>query len=266
MLRCSSLLVAMILAFSSCGIFEDREGCPCWLTFFFDNETELSDDVSVYAVNSSGGKGFDAAIDIEGIEEGSELEVMRDTYRCSLFSGIRECIKEGMIMLIPENCQADRLFLYTCDVDCNGEFAEERVEMKKEWTTVKISFENDSKVEESVVTEGISIVISSDVCGVDLLSGEPVIGSYRFIPILEDNSFSFRLLRHSYGTDRLVADIYYDSQLIDSFHLGNALDQINYDWNEPHLSDVFMSFDLEKSEAFIKVVPWTGFDQEHVIF
>lgn len=192
-----------------------------------------------------------------------EKKVTRGMIRTCAYSGVKNSIVNEYRFVTPEGQQADKLFLHTNTIDCDGEFAYDTVRLHKQWVNVKVKVH----IPVEIANKACSLEVRSKVAGLDILNLSPIYGDFRFTPILEDDdTYNFRLLRHDVGNEDLFMDIYLERFLVDKMNLTDVLASQMYDWTAKDLSDVEMDIDIVNKTAFIKVVPWENMGNDNIIF
>ena len=269
--RIFPVFATLVLVFVSpaCSVWEDREDCPCWLDILFDRCT-AEDTLQVAGWN--GTTIFFEEIVPADWPDGFEHEVVKGLVRTCVFRGIENSVRDGYELTIPIGSQADRVFLHRAEVVCSGEFAVDTVKLRKEWTTVNVKVRVDG-VEVTPMTrageslEGYHFVVRGDICGTDLLTGNPIGGEFMFEPQAgEYGVFTFRLPRHDGYAEELFLDIYREGVLVDEMELGRQLAGAGYDWSEEDLSDVDMNLNMATRDVTITVQPWEDQGYEDIIF
>lgn len=256
---------ALLLSLTcSCGVLEDRELCPCWLVFVLDECSGQHDSLEVRGYRA--GTLFSDDVPLDEFPSSYEKEVDKGVVRTCAFTGIDRSVLDGYSTMIPEGEQADRIFLHRNTLVCEDEFAYDTVVMHKEWVKVTAKVYIDGKqVQESL--DRYRFEVRSGICGVNLLDGTPVPGTFRFEPKANGSGeFVFRIPRHSGQAQELFLDISQDGVLIDAMPLGQMLSSSMLDWTEPSLADAEMDVNLSTGDVLITVVPWVNLGHEDIEF
>lgn len=258
--------IAVLIALSSCNVYEDRMDCPSWLNLILDRCGSVK-DVHVSAWN--GTVLFSENISLSDYPHVYEREVEKGMTTICVFCGLDRSVRDGYDVVIPKGEQADSLFIHNRTLMCEDEFTIDTVQLKKHWTTVKMKVHvKDAELNiKSGVEDDYKFVVRSDISGVNMLSLEPLSGEFEFSPLMDDQGFFvFRLPRQEGDAEELLMDIYKDEVLIDELPLGRQLSSVNYDWTEDNLSDVDMTLHIATSRAVITVKPWEDLGKDHIIF
>lgn len=260
--KVSMLILGLILfSFTSCGVRENRDICPCWLEFIFKDCHLKTNKLVICGWRN--GTIFHDEISLGEWPESYEKEVEKGVLRTCVYAGVENSIIDGYQITTPEGEQADRLYLHRNTIVCDGEFAHDTVILYKQWLTVKVKVH----FKEGTEPEDGSIEVRSDVVGVDILNQVPLHGTFRYTPQKDETGrYVFRLLRHDVGSEDLYMDIYMKENLVDKMNLTHALSSRDYDWTADNLSDVEMNIDMENKDIYIKVVPWQNLGHDNIIF
>lgn len=260
----SSILLSIgliLFSFTSCGVKENRDICPCWLEFFFKDCHSKTESITVCGWRDA--TLFRERISLSDYPIVYEKEVEKGVVKTCVYSGVENSIVNGYEFITPEGEQADKIFLHRNTIVCDGEFAHDTVVLNKQWVTVKVKV----NFKEGTVPEKHSLEVRSDVIGVDVLNQIPIHGTFRYTPKMDETGrYVFRLLRHDVGSEDLYMDIYMEDTMIDQMNLTHALASRDYNWASKDLSDVEMNIDMETKDIYIKVVPWKDLGHENIIF
>lgn len=253
-----------LFAAGSCTVFEDRQDCPCWLSFIMGGFEHNIDTLHV-AGWRNGTLFFDSHSEPQ---QGFlfEKEVSRGDVRVCAFSGIKDGIRDGYNLMIQEGKQADSLFLHSSDINCTDEFATDSITLHKQWVTVKVRLNVETKGYD-IIADDCALEVRGDVQGMDLLNLVPLHGDFRFVPQADETGlFTFRLPRYEGNEEELYMDIYKDDVLVDAMPLLDMFSINDFDWTEPSLADVDMTVNLVTQDVVIEVLPWENLGHDNIIF
>lgn len=264
--------VSVFFLTCGCSVKEGRDGCPCYLYF-----PESSFD----------GGGYEGDILLSLYGEGADF---RDSYTCSQLTdpstfiavprgmvtvsgigGLRSNAAsdgggmsvEGNVLRIRQGRDCDPIYAFRSNVDARGETAPVPVLLRKEYASLTISLKD-------VSGSGFPyrMRLESDVAGIDLRSLEPVRGTFLYEPQAEEagGGYIFRSRLPRQSGDSLILQIIPSgsggddtkSGVEETVELGRIIHEVlDYDWNEPSLSDIFVALDYSLSVITIGVADWT---------
>ena len=253
---CNAMRRLMILVWaatcfmSAAGcIKEDRNECPCRLTLNLDGVwVEGKDSLELY-VTSKDETVYSVKLDSSDISSNLMIDVPRTSLKLMAWCG-----KEGMArhsgLVIPLGKQCPKVYLYTADVDAQGETCCETVVMRKNHCVLSVLFKQDDA--------GDPILsLSGNVCGYDE-SGEPVVGDF-YSEIIEDTAANVTcpqvvVPRQCGGEMTLHVDD--GAGKVRSFPLAEYIKSAGYDWSVPDLPDMIVTIDYVLTTLSLEVLGW----------
>ena len=261
-IKLMAAIAASFLCLCSC-VLEDRDPCPCWLSFKLGDCPESVESVEIYGWRDntifSGTKTTD-----ESHPEAYEWSVEKGTVQTCVYSGIRNTYVDDYRVIIPEGYQMDSLYVHRNEVLCEDEFAVDSVVLHKEWVEVRIRLEIENKSYTPSMEE-YSFLVVSDIVGFDMLNEQPVYGMYRYIPTLDDNGcLNLRLPRHKRGAKNLFLDVFMNGVHIDRIALGLALELDGFDWEGDSLDNIGLHINITNKNTVLEVLPWEDLGGDNV--
>lgn len=246
MRRINIILVVLLPLLASCSVKEDRDECPCWLQIDLSTCSHYADRVSLKGWTSSSPV-FGVQVLSEDFSSSHEEEVPRTMVSYCATSGLDDSRSSGMLVIVPEGMQSDRLYAYRADVQAFGETAYDKVSLHKQYAAVAVKIDDSDN--------DYSVTVKSRWNGLDLVSLKPVAGSFRFAPERnEEKVWYFRLPRQ--GDDSLIMEITGANGYTYPYDLGRLIRESGYDWAAEDLDDIMIGVDYHSGQTTIKVIPW----------
>ena len=290
-----------MLFLSSCSIKEDRDGCPCWMTVEMpgqaghDGEKVGQDGRSPVGAGDDGtvvlrlrGNSDEDAVDYEyqvteavRVDVGAlEYEVPRGSVGVSAVAFGNEIPGragydgksagyDGDEIRVPVGEQMDSLYgFFKMDhTRCESVLCD--VELHKEFCTVSFTLGEDG------YTSPYDIEVWGNVAGVSAWDLMPVLGEFRYAPILKNGVYQVRVPRQVDNSLELVMlempdQVGHDGRspvragddgertVVDRLPLGEYIARSGYDWTAEDLADVNVALDLEMQQVMITVSGWDG--------
>ena len=230
--RC--FLLACFMGWSSCCILEDRRDCPCTLSV-------LLQDIPAAGVSVSAGGQWQRALRDTTLL----FYVPRGSIPLMAVSGASPDA-EGRIR-IPEGNDCPPLYLFSGEVECQGESARSVIRLQKQFCTLTLSFEGP---------EGWNSPLQAGIRGgVGGLSadGKQLDGPFH---CSLGTDFSCRLPRQ-HPESELWLDLTLEDCLLRSFSLGTLLQRAGYDWTAPDLEDLPLMMDLSVTQISFHSDDWS---------
>ena len=251
--RYSRLLLPLFLIVLSgaCSIKEDREDCPCWLTFDFSgiNAGELKDycQARLYwsVLWDDGGDSGDLPCD-------SGLESMVVPVPRTHVSFALSCspLSDGTHfpgLVIPEGSDCPVLYSFAGTVDARMEECLVPVVLHKNYCVMDISLRD-------LYMDGAEYVLRGDVAGYDE-SWRPVFGTFSFILSPDSDGYCCASLPRQIDNSLKLCVFRY-GELERIFALGEYVAESGYDWDAIDLEDISLEIDYSHSSASFKIDQW----------
>ena len=274
-----------MLFLSSCSIKEDRDGCPCWM--MVEMPDLVGQDGTV--VLRLRGNSDEDAVDYEyqvteavRVDVGAlEYEVPRGSVGVSAVAFGNETPGragydgksagyDGDEIRVPVGEQMDSLygFFKMYHTRCESVLCD--VELHKEFCTVSFTLGEDG------YTSPYDIEVWGNVAGVSAWDLMPVLGEFRYAPILKNGVYQVRVPRQvdnslelvmleipdqvGYDGEEIPGQAGYDGErvVVDRLPLGEYIVRSGYDWTAEDLADVNVALDLEMQQVMITVSGWDG--------
>jgi len=259
-----ALLPLLLACTLSCSIWEERQVCPCILSFRLQKDCGLSGSrsLSLSLYNETGG----ILLDEEGLvlndlrDDGRPgIEVPKGQIRAGGVIGLRSGKRGsgGQYISIPAGLPADSLFWLSGRTDATGETAVIPVRVRKEYSAIEIRF---------ILTEGTEplarcpyfLYLRSYTAGLDLRDGTPLPGRFHCLPE-EDQAGVFRsILPRQRTPEDLVLEVREKEgphELLDEIPL-NAYLPKEFSWQDEDLKDIRMRIDYAHARVEVSVGDW----------
>lgn len=254
---------------SSCSspIREDRTACPATLFFEFLDSQGIGPAELMY-LEASPVLGPESRVtDTTTVgamtDRSYSLQVRRSDaisiYGMACFGNSR--IEKGSGWVVDQQQDGDRLYRFSARAEGMDESAVIPVEMTKEHCTIRVRFK-EFDPGDLPGRFPYRVVISANTCGIDLHSGVPVTGPYRYAPPEKmAGEFEFTVPRQADNSLALElwaldADENTDEPQ-DSIILWNLLKQVEgFSWELKNLPDLTVEIDYIRSEVTLSITDW----------
>lgn len=272
MRKAISLLALWALAVSCRGlVLEDRMECPAFLSLEMANASsfDIADHLYVAAFRYPDGTllGKDTTT-VHAVTDGTFfLKVKRsDTvvgYGVLGYGGA--LLRDGTDWVVPEGSDYVPLWRFGFRAGAPAETIRVPVEATKEHSRVKVFFKDYDLFPGTGGHFPFEVVVRSNTCGLNALTGEPVKGAYRFrpeertggtfrftVPRQFDRSLTMEVWtreEYSGGEREKVAEI-------GIWSWAQATDQ--FSWEDRNLKDISITVELSRGGVHVDVVPWQG--------
>ncbi len=261
------MLVVWAVCACQSPIREDRSGCPATLFFEFLDSQGIGPAELMYLeaspVLGTGGRVTDTTTVGAMTDRSYSLQVRRcdavSIYGMACFGNSR--IEKGSDWVVDRQQDGDHLYRFTAKAEGMEETAVIPVEMTKEHSVIQVRFvEFDQEKEQGRFP--FKVVVSSQTCGIDLHSGIPVSGPYRYAPPERSaGEFVFTVPRQA---DRSLSLELWDKEAdestgepLDSILLWNLLKQLDgFSWDMKNLPDLCVEIDYIRSEVTLSISDW----------
>ena len=249
--------LALLAAGTACSVKEDRGPCPCYLQVSF-TEPDAAGEAELLGWRDD--RLFRDRIRIEEAHPAWTKPVSKGMLTLSACTGFREAFAEGHQLRIPPGSEADSLYAWFGEVDATGDLAYAQVTFRKQFATVFLDIRKSADVVRSC-----RFLVEGNSCGFDLLDFSPVEGKFRCEPVPESGSstgrgtgdgtiVTFRVPRQA--DTGLMVTIHPDGSLPARFPLGEYIDRLGYNWKTEELQDIYVSIDLARGLADVRVADW----------
>ena len=240
--------LALLVSGMACTIKENRDPCPCYLQVSF-TDPGASGEAEMLGWRDD--RLFRDRVRIEESRPCWSKSVPKGMLTLSACTGIAEAFAEGREMRIPPGSQADSLYAWFEEVDATGDLAYANVSFRKQFATVFLDIQKPDDVVSSC-----RFLVEGNSCGFDLLDFSPVYGPFRFAPVPREGErvVSFRIPRQ--GDTELTVTIQPEEAVAARFLLGEYIDRLGYNWKAEELQDIYVSVDLVRGLADVRVADW----------
>lgn len=229
----------MLLSASSCVIWEDRTDCPCWLSIDFSECEGHTDKVSVRCFTDDVEQFSDTVRIDPPLASEYEREVKKGNIFVTYWYGTDvDAAQPSNLVSVPYGQQAPRLMSGRSSLFFDGEFGHDCAHVNKQHTVITCDFGNYQGA------VGGTMHIDAECNSFDVGTFAPGKGPFycTMTQISADPIvYEACLLRQIAGS---VIRIEFKSQSQSypswSFRLDEVLDEIEYDWTETDLKDVYV--------------------------
>lgn len=251
-MRPGLILATAVLTLASCSVKENRMDCPCTL----DLSLAGGDDAIVILSMWDSGLRHSCALSVDIGFDRHYVKIPRGNFRMSACCGLSHDLPDDGRLILCRGEEMDRLYAGNQRLEALSDSVSCNIRMHKQYAlvNVKVLCFGEKELPDPVILTG-------NVCGMDMLSLKPVEGEFEFgmhpifgeycracVPRQTDNSLKMEL--DGLGT---VA-------------LGRYIAECGYDWTAEDLADVEVVIDLIDSVLEIKVAGWeTGRSFELII-
>lgn len=258
------LIALLLVAVSSCSlVLEDRQLCPAFVFFQRQEDTEPGDYDRVWVKVMDGCTLEELSADDPLLEklcsESYSLAIPKreEILSCGI-TGARVSKLEGTTLILPSGYQGDPVYRFFKKDKLIGEEFQVPLHFTKEFSRVLVRFKSDDG------KYPFSVVVTGNTCGMDIVSGMPLQGEFRYIPPeTEPGVYRFTVPRQADYT--LSLELWSspdlktgkDPEHVDDVVLWNALQNIKgFSWAMESLPDLTIEIDYVKSSVTVLVSDW----------
>ncbi len=242
-----SILVCLIgiMAICGCSVKEDRMPCPLWLSC--DMGMFQPHSMTAWAVISHGGGTVSDEVVFKNGRTVFDWAVSKGEINVSAWCGIEGRHLQGHRIIVPAGERVPAFYGASYLMNCHEEsvciFPEDNRQSAR--LTIRAVMPDGEAYPYDILVEG-------NICGMDLLSLEPVEGKFGHpVELDEDNKATFQLLRQS-EDGMLTLHLLDNAKVIESLPLGEMILRTGYDWEASDLAD--LSIRLEQGILGITVI------------
>ena len=172
-------------------------------------------------------------------------------------AGVRMSSLNGTRLELPVGNQGDPIYRFSKREPLNDEIVHVPLKMTKEFSRVLVRFKSEDG------EFPYSVVVSGNTGGIDLVTGRPIIGDFRFVPIESTPGvFLFTVPRQADYSLALELWAGPGSKVgkeghVDDLILWNALQNIQgFSWAMESLPDLTVEIDYVKASVTVLVNDW----------
>ena len=267
-----SALIPLVLACAlSCSIWEERQECPCLLSFQLQKDCGLpgSRSLDLCLYNETGNILLkEEGLALDDLREVSRpgVEVPKGQIRAGGIIGQRTSRRgaNGEYITIPAGLPADSLYWLYGDTDASGETAVIPVRVRKEYSAIEIRF---------ILTEGPDapaecpyfLYLRSYTAGLDLRDGTPLPGRFHCLPEEGEAGVFRSILPRQRTPEDLVLEVREKEgphELLDEIALNAYLPE-EFSWKDEDLLDILIRIDYAHARLEVSVGDWNVGDIYH---
>lgn len=258
-------LIAILAALTSAScrqmVLEDRSICPAFVYFERPGDCPVENREPVRLMVLDAVSLEELASDNPLLQEINSNYCLQVTKRPEIVSvgvaGIRMSSLNGTRLELPYGSQGDPVYRFSKTDTLTDETVFVPMKMTKEFSRVLVRFKSEDGV------FPYSVVVSANTCGIDVVTGRPVKGSFRFVPIESTPGvFLFTVPRQSDYSLSLELWAGPESKAgkeghVDDLILWNALQNIDgFSWALESLPDISVEIDYVKESVTVLVNDW----------
>lgn len=264
------LIILIGFLFTSCRswILENRTNCPSFLFFDIENAESFKEYDRIHIC---------AHDNVTDVLLASDTTVIRTVQSKEFYLAVKKSeAAKGFGVLGFDKCKIvnssdwvvepgeeyDPIFHFDYTVPARDESVIVPVELVKDHSRVHVKFVNFDSFTSADGAFPFYIVVKSNTCGLDALTGVPVKGEFMFQPEeFVAGEFKFILPRQA---DRSLSlelwaepGKYVDEGLIREFNLWGMLnEQADISWDAKNLPDIYLEIDYIESKFDVTVSDW----------
>lgn len=242
-------------------ILEDRSDCPAYVYFERPGEGPVENREPVHLMVLDAETLDQLASDKPLLQEIDSKYCLSIRKRPEIVSvgvaGIRMSSLSGTRLELPRGSQGDPIYRFSQKDTLTDETVHVPMNMTKEFSRVLVRFKSEDGV------FPYSVVVSANTCGIDLVTGRPIEGSFRYVPIESTPGvFLFTVPRqadYSLSLELWAGPGAKSSKEghVDDLLLWNALQKINgFSWALESLPDFTVEIDYVKESVTVLVNDW----------
>lgn len=248
MIKRAYMMAAMLVMIAAgCSVKESREGCPCRMLFDFkDVDTVAVKDVRLY-IDDGRECVCDAELACGDFFPEYSVSVPRSKLYVNVYEGDDGFLSHGQGISVPYGEDCPELYMYSAEVEADGEFFEQKVSLHKNHCLVTLYLDKQDSFAYDLCVRG-----NVDGYGID---GTPHQGE--FFHVLEaDASQVYEVVLPRQTDPSLVLEIDDGTDVLKRFALGEYIVAGGYDWEAPDLEDVTVHVDWAMTTVSISVSGW----------
>ena len=257
-----AFLAPLVLLSCRSLVLEDRRACPAFVFFERPEDCPVEDKEAVRLMVLDAQTLEELASDKPLLQEIEDkdyyLTIEKRPEIVSIgVAGMRMSTLNGTKLQLPGGCQGDPIYRFSKKEILVDEMAIVPLNMTKEFSRVLVRFKSEDGV------FPYSVVVSANTCGIDLVTGRPIEGSFRFVPIESTPGvFLFTVPRQADYSLSLELWAEPGSKVgkeghVDDLILWNALQNIEgFSWAMESLPDLTVEIDYVKSSVTVLVNDW----------
>ena len=257
----TALLAALMLVSCRSLVLEDRRDCPAFVFFNRPDDCQVGNKEIVNL------QVLDASTLEKLASDKPLLQEIVDDYYLTIekrpeivtvgVAGIRMGSLNGTKLVLPDGSQGDPIYLFSKREPLVEETALVDLNMTKEFSRVLVRFKSEDGV------FPYKVVVTANTCGIDIVTGRPIEGAFRFVPI-ESTPGVFLFTVPRQADYSLSLELWSDSESkvgkeghVDDVLLWNALQNIDgFSWAMESLPDLTIEIDYVNASVTVLVNDW----------
>lgn len=260
--RYITVLLATLMCLSCRSlVLEDRRECPAFIFFNRPDDCPVGNKETVELMVMDANTLEELASDKPLLKEIGDDYFLTIEKRPEIatvgVAGKRMSNMNGTKLELPEGCQGDPIYLFSKKEPLVEESALVTLNMTKEFSRVLVRFKSEDG------EFPYQVVVTANTCGIDLLSGRPVEGAFRFVPI-ESTPGVFLFTVPRQADYSLSLELWSNSESksgkaghVDDLLLWTALQNIDgFSWAMESLPDLTVEIDYVNASVTVLVNDW----------
>jgi len=249
---CAVTVCLAALIATSCSVKENRAGCPVYLLFDgIGNPHARKGEAVVSVYGNDDSMVTRETPDMELLTGGGYiLTVPKGHTSVNAVTGITGMSFEGDTLLVAEKgTECDSLYSFTTSYDTVLETWHLTGDLFKQFATLTMT------VKTATEDYPYGLVVTGNVCGINLLTFSPAAGEFECVPGREDaDRWALRIPRQKDSS--LTLQLWDGDTLVDELPLGQYIASLGYDWTAPDLADIDVLIDYARASVRITVADW----------
>lgn len=242
-------MTAVLFCCISCSLKENRTECPCWLEIEMNSATERYGNITVAAYDS--GYIFRDKLQTDDCPATYIKSVPKGYVFTSVVCGERNMMREGMNLIIPLGYPCDSIYAHCNEVKCTGEVARDTVTLRKHHAKVHLKLDDPMNLYEEY-----NFYVTGRICGINMLSLEPVRGDFRHLISFNEEDIGLFCLPRQRDDDVIFIQICVGKRIIDTLPLSEWIKEKGYDWDKLNLDDIYIGVDYSRSSVNVTIAEW----------
>lgn len=246
------LISAVITAFPSCSVKEDRSRCPSLLQL---DMTPCKAHTRTVSVTACDGDVLFRHRYVPGVTPDTvEYDVPRELIRVYALNDGESPILGGPSVVVQPGCQFDSLFSCSHDVDADCESVYDMIRLHKQFASLTLDLTGLLPIQSNCNME-----ICGNVIGYDVMDMMPIGGQFSFM-MEECRDQRYNVLLPRQKDDSLGLVIHHGGERKSYYPIGEYLRDAGYDWYAEDLADAVVTIKTIEAGVSVQITEWlTGF-------
>lgn len=263
-------LIVLALGLPSCGkwILEDRTDCPSFLFFDVEDGHDVRQMERVYITAAEYPEGKPLAADTTSLRALKDQSFSLAIKRCEAVSGygmvgfLRSHQEGPSRWVVNEGQNGDPIYHFSYQTSALDERETIPARLRKSHSRITIRFFMFDAFPQSGGQFPFQVILRSHTCGLDMESGNPVQGSFRYTPP-EERAGVFSVIVPRQADHSLTLELWarpglYEKEgFVDEFDLWTLLRELDgFSWEMEDLPDLLLEIDYVQSRISLTISEW----------